>query len=53
MAAHLRDQASIKGTDLVLVAELMGHARIETTRSYALPTAEDRRKAINTLLTDR
>jgi site-specific recombinase XerD len=29
------------GYDLVLVAELMGHARTETTRGYALPTADD------------
>lgn len=42
-----------KGIDLVLVAELMGHARIETTRSYSLPTDEDRQRAINSLLTDR
>ncbi len=41
------------GHDLVLVAELMGHARVETTRGYALPTADqDRQRAINTLPTD-
>ena len=39
--------------DLVLVAELMGHARLETTRAYALPTAADRQRAINSLPTDR
>lgn len=41
------------GHDLVLVAELMGHARVETTRAYSLPTAEDRQRAINSLPTDR
>jgi integrase/recombinase XerC len=41
------------GHDLVLVAELMGHARLETTRAYALPTAADRQRAINSLPTDR
>ncbi len=40
------------GHDLVLVAELMGHARIETTRGYALPTDQDRQRAIDTLPTD-
>ena len=40
------------GHDLVLVAELMGHARIETTRSYSLPDAADRERAINSLPTD-
>ena len=41
------------GHDLVLVAELMGHARLETTRAYALPTVADRQRAINILPTDR
>lgn len=41
------------GLDLVLVAELMGHARLETTRGYALPTAQDRQRAIDTLPADR
>ena len=42
-----------EGHDLVLVAELMGHARLETTRSYSLPTEADREAAVNSLLTDR
>ena len=29
------------------VAELMGHARLETTRAYTRPTAEDRAKALD------
>lgn len=41
------------GHDLVLVAELMGHARTETTRGYALPTADDAQAAINSLPEDR
>jgi site-specific recombinase XerD len=42
-----------EGHDIVLVAELMGHARVETTRAYSLPTDADREAAINSLLTDR
>lgn len=41
------------GHDLVLVAEPMGHADLEATRGYALPTHQDRRRAINSLPTDR
>jgi site-specific recombinase XerD len=31
-----------QGTDLVLVAELAGHKRLETTRRYSLPSLQDR-----------
>jgi integrase len=41
------------GHDLVLVAELMGHARLDQSRHYSLPTQADRERAINSLPTDR
>lgn len=41
------------GTDLVTVAEMLGHARLDTVRTYTRPTAEDRAKALNLLPTDR
>jgi site-specific recombinase XerD len=35
-----------RGNDLVLVAEVAGHKRLETTRRYSLPSREDREAAM-------
>ena len=40
------------GKDLPTVATLMGHARIETTRRYAAPSADDLERAILSLPVD-
>jgi len=66
MAAGLDDHATVHvlrhtfattlvrgGTDLVIVAELLGHARLETTRAYTRPSAEDRTRALDLLLVDK
>ena len=41
------------GTDLVIVAELLGHSRLDTVRVYTRPTAQDQAKALELLPTDR
>ena len=38
--------------DIVVVAELCGHSRLETTRRYSLPTELDKLHAVETLSTD-
>jgi integrase/recombinase XerC len=35
-----------RGNDLVLVAEVAGHRRLETTRRYSLPSVDDRERAM-------
>jgi site-specific recombinase XerD len=40
------------GHDLVLVAELAGHRRVDTTRRYSLPSAADKQAAIDTIAVD-
>ncbi|MEQ4722613.1 tyrosine-type recombinase/integrase [Nonomuraea sp. B19D2] len=40
------------GKDPILVAELLGHGSLDTTRRYALPTEADKEAALNALITD-
>lgn len=40
------------GVDLVLVAEVLGHASLETTRRYSLPTEQDRAEALERLVVE-
>lgn len=38
-----------QGHDLVLIAEIAGHQRLDTTRRYSLPNAQDRTLAMDSL----
>ncbi len=40
------------GEDIVLVAELTGHARLETVRRYSLPSEKDKERAVGALPVD-
>ena len=40
------------GVDLVLVAEVLGHASLETTRRYSLPSEADRASALERLVVE-
>ncbi|MDP4510246.1 tyrosine-type recombinase/integrase [Nonomuraea turcica] len=40
-------------TDLILVAEILGHARLETTRRYSLPSDKDKEDALKLITVDR
>ena len=41
------------GEDLILVAEIAGHARLETLRVYSQPTDDDKHNALHHLTVDR
>jgi integrase len=41
-----------RGNDLVMVAELAGHQKLDTTRRYTLPSAADRQAAVEGLQID-
>lgn len=40
------------GEDLVMVAEIAGHRRLDTTRRYSLPSQADRQAAMDRLQSD-
>ncbi len=52
MVGTLLSTSSRSGVDLVTVAELMGHASLETTRLYTRPTAADMQRAVDLLSVD-
>ena len=49
----LASRLARRGTSLVVVAELLGHARLETTRRYTRPTREEAVEALGLLDIDR
>jgi len=62
-AAHLELSAHVlrhtfvtnlirSGADVVLVAELAGHRRLDTTRRYSLPSQADKDAAVEAVLVD-
>lgn len=48
-----RGEPAIEPVEVVLVAELMGHADLNTTRRYALPSRADKTRAREGLTADR
>lgn len=55
MSAHMLRHTCVtnlirSGTDVVLVAELAGHRRLDTTRRYSLPSEADRDAAVEALV---
>ena len=49
LGATARVMRNMGLTDLVLVAEIAGHKRLETTRRYSLPCIEDCEQAMEGL----
>ena len=41
------------GADVVLIAELAGHRRLDTTRRYSLPSETDRADAVESILVEQ
>ena len=57
LSAHTRrptagTNRSRSGADVVLVAEIAGHRRLDTTRRYSLPSAADRDAALEAILVE-
>ncbi|MGW8529727.1 MULTISPECIES: site-specific integrase [Nocardiopsidaceae] len=48
-----RGKVATAPVDVVLVAELRGHADLNTTRRYTLPSEVDKARALEALTTDR
>ena len=57
LSAHLLRHTCLtnlvrSGADIVLVAEIAGHRRLDTTRRYSLPSEADRDAALEAVLVD-